>query len=573
MASTSSLLRRAVGLLAAGAVVGSLAIAVPGIASATPPSSDRFSCAGGDYFRLEEGQLTQASDPNGTWTTLRASTSVNNAIGFRASDRYIYGMKSGSNHLFKLTASATEDLGEINGLPRDVYNVGAIDQATGKFYVSSSQSSLHEVDIEALTASSVAFDSANFKLGQDVVIVGGWAWSVRGTEVYGIDLADPSQTKSYAFDHTYLQGGVVGGAMWFAEDDSSLLMEIRGTGVAVKFVGVGGASITTSNVAFSATGTGAIDGASCRTTRLTVTPDAQSVNYGDAAPSYTATVTGFILGENASTATDYVAPICTSTYSTTTSVASSPLTISCSGGSAADYTFTTTATSLLTVSYSSDSLSCSAARFVRLTHRDVFVASSLTGIWTKVRSAKPVSNAIAHRAVDQFLYGFARRSNSVFKVGIVGKFNLGAVTNLPVTNYVGADFDSATGLYYVVSVSGSVYRIDLDTMSASLFTLSTSSGSVRAGKDIAIVGGYLWSSASGYIFKANLTTGEVTKYTGWTHGTLGAMWVNADGVTVSGQVRATGEVFSVTDLSAPASSSVSLGTVPTGDKIDGATCR
>jgi|GEM_PF-2044106 len=831
MASTSSLLRRAVGLLAAGAVVGSLAIAVPGIASATPPSSDRFSCAGGDYFRLEEGQLTQASDPNGTWTTLRASTSVNNAIGFRASDRYIYGMKSGSNHLFKLTASATEDLGEIDGLPRDVYNVGAIDQATGKFYVSSSQSSLHEVDIEALTASSVAFDSANFKLGQDVVIVGGWAWSVRGTEVYGIDLADPSQTKSYAFDHTYLQGGVVGGAMWFAEDDSSLLMEIRGTGVAVKFVGVGGASITTSNVAFSATGTGAIDGASCRTTRLTVTPDAQSVNYGDAAPSYTATVTGFILGENASTATDYVAPICTSTYSTTTSVASSPLTISCSGGSAADYTFTTTATSsltvgkksvtvspdpqtvaygdaapsytlnvtgfangqstgsaagysapvcsssytsattvasspltitcsggsaddytfdtsgtadltvgkailtttpdaqrrtygegapsytldvtgfvngdsagsaagysapicsssysattdvtasaptiscsggsadnytfdntataevtvdkksltvtpdsqslvygdaapsytlnvtgfangqstgsaagysapvcsssytstttvasspltitcsggsadnytfntsatsLLTVSYSSDSLSCSAARFVRLTHRDVFVASSLTGIWTKVRSAKPVSNAIAHRAVDQFLYGFARRSNSVFKVGIVGKFNLGAVTNLPVTNYVGADFDSATGLYYVVSVSGSVYRIDLDTMSASLFTLSTSSGSVRAGKDIAIVGGYLWSSASGYIFKANLTTGEVTKYTGWTHGTLGAMWVNADGVTVSGQVRATGEVFSVTDLSAPASSSVSLGTVPTGDKIDGATCR
>jgi hypothetical protein len=361
--------------------------------------------------------------------------------------------------------------------------------------------------------------------------------------------------------------------MWFEEDDSSLLMEIRGTGVAVKYVGIGGASITTSNVDFSGAGTGAIDGASCRTTKLTVTPDAQSVNYGDAAPSYTATVTGFVVGEDASTASDYVAPICSSSYTPTTNVSASPLTISCSGGSAADYTFDTSATSILTVSFSPDSLSCSAARFVRLTHRDVFVASSLTGVWTKVRNAKPVSNAIAHRAVDQFLYGFARRSNHVFKVGIAGNFNIGAVTNLPAQNYLGADFDPSTGLFYVVSTSGSVYQINLDTMSASLFTMSTSSGSVRAGKDIAIVGGYLWSSASGYIFKANLTTGEVTKYTGWTHGTLGAMWVNADGVTVSGQVRTTGEVYSVTDLADPAASNTLLGSIPTADKIDGATCR
>jgi len=829
MTLKSSFVRKAVGLLAAGAVVGSLAVAVPGIASASSPVSDRFSCAGGDYFRLEDGTLTQASDPNGTWTTLRANANVANAIGYRASDRYIYGFKPNSNHLWKVTTSATTDLGAVSGLPVDIYNVGGIDQATGKLYVSSSPTTLHEVDIDALTSTTVSFNSANFKLGQDVVIVQGWAWSVRGTDVYGIDLADTSQTKSYAFDASYLQGGTVGGAMWFEEDDSSLLMEIRGTGVAVKFVGVGGASITTSNVSFSASGTGTIDGASCRTTKLTVTPDAQSMAYGDAAPTYTATVTGFILSEDATSASDYVAPVCTSAYSTTTSVASSPLTISCSGGSAADYTFTTTATasltiakksvtvdpdpqtvaygdaapsytfavnglangqstgsaagysapvcsssytsstnvsaspvtiscsggsadnytfdtngtsdltvgkailtttpddqlrtygqaapsynlvvtgfvngestgsasgysdpicsssysattdvaasaptiscsggsadnytfdnsatalvtvskksvtvspdpqslvygdsvptytfnvsglangqstgsaagysapvcsssytsttnvsaspltiscsggsadnytfdtsatSDLTVSFSPDSLSCSTARFVRLNFRDLFVASSLTGSWTKVRNAKPVANAIAHRAVDQFIYGFALGSNHVFKLGVAGKVDLGAVSNLPVQNYVGADFDPSTGLYYVVSKSGSVYKINLDTMTASVFLMTSSSpGRVRAGQDIAIVGGYLWSSATGYIFKADLATGQITKYFGWSHGTIGSMWVNADGQTVSAQARATGEVYRFGNT---AQTSTYLGTISTNVQIDGATCR
>ena len=219
--------------------------------------------------------------------------------------------------------------------------------------MSASQSSLYEVDIEALTATAVTFNSADFKLGQDVVIVDGWAWSVRGTDVYGLDLADTTQTRSYSFDGSYLQSGTIGGAMWFEEADSSLLMEIRGTGVGVKFVGVGGASITTSNVPFSAPGTGTIDGASCRTTRLTVTPDGQSRVYGDPVPTYGSTVTGFILGEDATTAAGYSAPNCTSSYTSTPPVASSPLTISCSGGSASDYSFDTSATAQLTITLSS----------------------------------------------------------------------------------------------------------------------------------------------------------------------------------------------------------------------------
>ena len=63
---------------------------------------------------------------------------------------------------------------------------------------------------------------------------------------------------------------------------------------------------------------------------LTVTPDPQSRTYGQAAPSYTFSVTGFQNGENAGTASGYVAPSCTSDYTVTTTVAQSPRAISCS---------------------------------------------------------------------------------------------------------------------------------------------------------------------------------------------------------------------------------------------------
>lgn len=570
MSRPMSLRHRALALLTAGAIAGSLVVVAPAIASATPPASDRFSCAGGDYFRVEDGTLTQASDPNGTWTTLRATANVANAIGYRASDRYIYGMKPNSNNIWKVTTSSTTDLGAVTGLPTATYNVGGVDQATGKFYVSASQSSLYEVDIEALTATAVTFNSADFKLGQDVVIVDGWAWSVRGTNVYGLDLADTTQTRSYSFDASYLQSGTIGGAMWFDEADSSLLMEIRGTGVAVKFVGVGGASITTSNVAFSAPGTGTIDGASCRTTRLTVTPDGQSRVYGDPAPTYGSTVTGFILGEDATTAAGYTAPNCTSSYTSTTPVASSPLTISCSGGSASDYTFDTSATAQLTITFSPDSFPCASARFVRIVARELAVSNSLSGTWNFVRSTKPVSNAIAHRAADQFIYGFPFNSNHLLKVGVTGTTDLGAVTNLPVQQYIGADFDPATGLLYVVSKSGSVHKVDLSTMTATTFTMTASGGRVRAGQDIAIVDGYLWSAAVGFILKADLATGQITKYFGWTHGAIGAMWVNADN-TVSAMVRSDAKIYQLAD---PASTSTLVASpLILSGQIDGATCR
>jgi hypothetical protein len=75
---------------------------------------------------------------------------------------------------------------------------------------------------------------------------------------------------------------------------------------------------------------------------LTVTPDNQSVTYGDAAPGasfYTFEVSGFVLGEGKGSAAGYGDPSCTSDYTQGMHVADSPRPISCSGGSAADYTF------------------------------------------------------------------------------------------------------------------------------------------------------------------------------------------------------------------------------------------
>src|SRR5207244_4333509 len=85
---------------------------------------------------------------------------------------------------------------------------------------------------------------------------------------------------------------------------------------------------------------------------LTVTPDDQYRTYGDPVGSYSRTVTGFLNGqgpESTTTAAGYTAPSCTSSYTATTPVASSPLTISCSGGAADNYSFVTSAPPNLSV--------------------------------------------------------------------------------------------------------------------------------------------------------------------------------------------------------------------------------
>lgn len=80
---------------------------------------------------------------------------------------------------------------------------------------------------------------------------------------------------------------------------------------------------------------------------LTVSPDDLGVAYGDAEPEYTFDVSGFVNGEDASSADGYFPPSCDSDYDLGDPVGD--YTINCTGGSATNYVFDTSATGTLTV--------------------------------------------------------------------------------------------------------------------------------------------------------------------------------------------------------------------------------
>jgi hypothetical protein len=74
---------------------------------------------------------------------------------------------------------------------------------------------------------------------------------------------------------------------------------------------------------------------------LSVTASSPSVTFGDPIPTISPTYSGFVNSENASSSsftTGLTAPTCTTVYTTTSAPGSAPTT-SCSGGSAANYTF------------------------------------------------------------------------------------------------------------------------------------------------------------------------------------------------------------------------------------------
>jgi hypothetical protein len=83
---------------------------------------------------------------------------------------------------------------------------------------------------------------------------------------------------------------------------------------------------------------------------LTVTPADLSVTYGDAAPDaafYPYSISGFITGEDETNADGYTAPTCGSAYADGDAVGTTAIT--CTGGSATNYTVDVTASGTLTI--------------------------------------------------------------------------------------------------------------------------------------------------------------------------------------------------------------------------------
>ena len=75
---------------------------------------------------------------------------------------------------------------------------------------------------------------------------------------------------------------------------------------------------------------------------LTATGSSHTVTYGDAKPSLSVTVTGFVNSETASSAAGYSAPTASTTYAAGSAYNSSGYAVTVSGGSASNYTFSYT---------------------------------------------------------------------------------------------------------------------------------------------------------------------------------------------------------------------------------------
>jgi len=313
---------------------------------------------------------------------------------------------------------------------------------------------------------------------------------------------------------------------------------------------------------------------------LTVTPDAKSRTYGDAAPTYTFNVTGFANGDTAGTAAGYVAPTCSSSYSSTTPVSASPLTISCSGGSADDYTFDTTATANLVVTYPTESVNCSTDQYFRIAEGTLSSGSSFLSRWIDIASLGKMKNAIAIRPADNRVYGFpGRSSNVLYRGGIFGSQALGAVSGLPAAIWTGSDFDPASGLLYVGNRNG-VYAVNVDTRTATIVNLPSG---FSIGRDFVVVNGALWSYSAGSVSSLRISDGTLDQWStspGVSRATLkrnslvGAMWFDSATNTVFGEITSDGTLVKFTGIgTATVVTSLvggsNVGTVP----IDGAICR
>jgi hypothetical protein len=169
---------------------------------------------------------------------------------------------------------------------------------------------------------------------------------------------------------------------------------------------------------------------------LTIIPSAATVQYGSSAPALSFTLGGLMYGEDFGSIAGYIAPTCTTTYTTTTSVVSSPASVTCSGGSATSYTFTT-----------------GSANTLSITPRPLSVSGTTIAArdWTGTRTAGAVTPGSL--------------------VGLVNGdgYNLQASA----TEYSSADIGTynSTVSYTLISVSGSVinnYTVSSNTVSGTI---------------------------------------------------------------------------------------------------------
>jgi hypothetical protein len=180
---------------------------------------------------------------------------------------------------------------------------------------------------------------------------------------------------------------------------------------------------------------------------LTVIPADKSVTYGDVAPTLTFGINGWKNSQSAADAAGYVAPTCSSSYSRT-SVALTPVTITCSGGEATNYTFTTTATASISIAKIS-TLTITAGSPTAITYGGSTPANSYSA------SGLAASDAIASVT---YLYSGTGYSSSATAPTLPGTYSITPV----IASWTTGQSSNYTTITYVAGsyrINGGVLRI------------------------------------------------------------------------------------------------------------------
>jgi hypothetical protein len=156
-------------------------------------------------------------------------------------------------------------------------------------------------------------------------------------------------TKVYGQTNPSFPVTVAGFVNGETAETAALYVAPLATSLATNTTGIGTASITISggsatNYLFNILDTGTLN---ITPALLTATVENAAKTYGQTNPVFPVTVTGFVNGENATTAAGYVAPTAASVATPTTPVSDVAITIS--GGSATNYTFNIADTATLTI--------------------------------------------------------------------------------------------------------------------------------------------------------------------------------------------------------------------------------
>jgi len=194
---------------------------------------------------------------------------------------------------------------------------------------------------------------------------------------------------------------------------------------------------------------------------LTVTPAAKSVTYGDVAPILTFVVNGWQNSQTAANAADYIAPTCSASSYSRTSPALTPVTISCSNGTANNYSFDITTTASISIA-KLGTLTITAASPSAINYGAATPANSFS---TSGKATDDLISTVTYSYAGTGSTSYSASASAPTLPGTysitpsAASFSAGAATNYTTVSYVAGNYtiNNATLVISVVPQIGVVY--------------------------------------------------------------------------------------------------------------------